>query len=192
MIRYSRLLKIDQLHLVSPELCCGGCSYLFQWMYIVAVKASNPTFPNRPSVRQHQIASRSTPCCRHITRHTLESGWTRIGPAAEPSSAFPISFLIRPAKRLSDPMTLYPRINTLICQVDTKLVLLMKQPSRSPHPLPPSFYCARSTLAADHGRAGEGAHLPNAQVYCDGRCTCTQSETTTRRAGGDSMGWGCD
>jgi hypothetical protein len=85
-------------------------------------------------------------------------------------------------------MTVYPRINTLICQVDTKLVSLMKQPSRSSHPLPPSSYCARSTLAADHGRAGEGAHLPNARVYCDGRCT--QPGTTTRRAGGDSMGWG--
>jgi hypothetical protein len=154
----------------------------------VAVKASNPTFPNGTSLRPHQIASCSTPYSRHITRHTMKSGWTRIGPAAEPSSAFPISFLIRPAKMLSDPMTLYPRINTLICQAGTKLVSLMKQPSRSSHPLPPSFYYARSTLAADHGRAGEGAHLPNARVYYDGRCT--RSETTTRRAGGDSMGWG--
>ena len=162
------MLKLLELSFVSPELVLRwlartlpsmGCILWLLWLL-------SRTFLNGASLRQHQIATSGTPCSRHVTRHMLQSGWTRIGPAAEPSSAFPISFPIRPAKRPSDPMIFHPRIDTLICQVDTKLVLLMKQPPRSPHPLPPSFSRARSTLATDRGRAGEAAHLPKARMCC--------------------------
>lgn len=87
---------------------------------IVAAVVISFTCLIRASLRDSQIATCSTSCSRHITRHVLKFVWSRFGPSAEPSSAIHFSFLIGPAKMSSDPMTPYPRMDTLICQAGTK------------------------------------------------------------------------